>query len=111
MSELQQEKKTLSFEEICPQWSRRIANYDELTNEEKTKIRNDLALPERCFLGEANGFNIDCFWWHCEDCSEFGDFIGHNALCGEFGMRPVNWNSFNSKKEAFVKHWNEVHVK
>lgn len=110
---LKQETKGLTFEEICPQWSRRIAGYDGTNDEQTNEITRDLMHQNSCFVGEANGFKKG--WFDCPDCREFGGYLGPNALCAEFTKASIykifNWNDFNRKKEAFVKHWNKEHRK
>ena len=112
MSELKQEKKQLTFEEICPKWSRMIANFENLSDELKQKIMRDLKRSSTCFLAEAWKFGIK----ECDECREsYMGFIG-NGLCGPFMdhvvfHHPFNWQDFNDRKEVFVKHWNEVHIK
>ena len=112
MSELETQKeetkKELTFEEICPTWSRRIANYDELSEAEKIEIIQQLSYPDKCFMGEARGFEYG--FSKCLDCCDFGLYYSDKSLVSEFSLsKKLNWNKFNLKKEAFVKHWNEKH--
>jgi hypothetical protein len=117
MSELQQEKKTLSFEEICPQWARRIAGLDEFTEKKYDQFHAKLINEKYCFVGEAHGFNGK---YHCDECDNFSLF-NEGGLCEAFNVdhspylgktnTKFDWNLFNRAKEAFVKHFNEVHVK
>lgn len=112
MSELETQKedtkKELTFEEICPEWSRRIANFENLPMEKKQQIMDELRNPRICFVGEAwKGRNYDC-----PDCDSHMGFI--QGLCGPFlnhvdlGYK-FSWNEFNQRKDIFVKHWNEKH--
>jgi hypothetical protein len=115
MSLLKQEKKMLSFEEICPQWSRRIANYENLTTKEKQEIQNDLRNPSKCFVGEAHEFR-GMNYYKCRECNcDFSGYATPNGLCHNFNSHKFglkfDWAEFNRRKEAFVKHFNEVHVK
>ncbi len=112
MSELEQQKKTLSFEEICPEWSHTISQWE---NQNKEVIRSRMSDTKKCFVGEAHGGSPDYFFNPmlsrpnpCIVCTEFAQY-GDKGLCAV--IIDENWEKFERNKESFVKHFNEVHVK
>jgi len=108
MSELLQEKKTLTFEEICPKWTQRLIN---MTQQEREEYGLKLIGCSVCFVGEAHGGNQ---YGGCEECLNFCGFQA-GGLCYQFSAnnwyKPMDWEEFEQTKQAFVKHFNEVHVK
>lgn len=120
MSELIQEKKLLTFEEICKEWSNFFSNLiecnymirdNQLTNFKHNFIGTDKKLysiisAESCFVGEAHGrnrnYNDPGNPNYCQDCHYFSMY---KFVCVE------NEIEFEEVKTDFVNHFNEVHVK
>ena len=111
MSELETQKKQLTFEEICPTWSLRISHWEEQNLEQ---VEKDLSSSADCVVGEAwgntrgyfnNGATIKPNM--CNECTKFALYDG--GLCGP--IETGDWKKFEIRKEAFVKHFNEAHVK
>ena len=97
MSELLQEKKTLTFEEICPIWSWRIKQG---LTEKDFSDESKLHYKSTCVVGEAWGFPKGGYisTYGCDKCDEY------------------SWDILYEKAhpdiiQGFVDHWNEVHVK
>jgi len=101
MSELLQEKKTLTFEEICPKWSQRISEGTPIESSELTDSRF-------CIVGEAWG-GSDEYRVQCPQCNRFSGFGNVEGLCGP--LRFGEYEIFEQRKEKFVNHFNNVHVK
>ena len=110
MSELKQEKKLLTFEEICPLW------YQALTGKGRSKILN-ISDPKYCITGEAHDFEKgEKYDYGCESCYEFGE-VGANSFWQQFRdykmgvIYTAEQIQNNHVVKSFVRHWNEVHVK
>jgi hypothetical protein len=101
MSEIIQEKKQLTFEDIAPLW------YQYLTGGKKSRVL-EMGDYQYCVVGESHGFKTaDCF-----ECHKFGlYFIPLDAeVKYEEPYTPSELNKLPDV-QAFVKHFNEVHVK
>lgn len=110
MSSLEQVKKQVSFEELCPKWSRAI---------QSGILANGLDGGfSHCIVGEANGFIGP---YNCSECNVHATGLvnwdgGSGAISIGVGyndawkITKINHEQFEQRKEAFMKHWNDKHV-
>jgi hypothetical protein len=119
MSELKQEKKQLTFEEICPIWYKILtgqANYTPRTSP------IDIGDHKYCVVGESHRFKsedaryngcIACedfsFDWSEDDQDFYHEFTEENGVDLKI-VTPEELDR-NPIVQKFVKHFNEVHVK
>ena len=94
---------SMSFEELCPQWSLALAT--------GVSFNQSLDIKEgkRCIVGEAHGFRNSSYL--CSRCWEFSQSfvscIYGNELSGYF---ITNQELFESIKDDFMQHFNQKHV-
>lgn len=112
MSELIQEKKIVTFEELCPKWSKSI---------QTGIVKNGLgAAFSNCIVGEANGFKGP---YNCSECNKHATSLVNydNSIAAiNLGLIPgtdEGWKitkfdeeAFEQRKDAFMKHWNLCHL-
>jgi len=119
-----QEIKEKTFEDICPTYSKILANWDNLTIDQKIGVITDIRRSTaKCILGEAyKGFSG--YPYVCEECRKYGS-CEDGLPCAFFGTLPndiyrpdylvnvkmagVNWREFEEIKSEFVEHWNKSH--
>jgi hypothetical protein len=101
MSELEQQKKTLSFQEICPLW------HQALTGKGKSRIL-DLEKHKFCIVGEAHDFSDEYNPVthrdnpkNCPECRRASYYV----------LGTDRGGVSDEGIAMFVKHWNEVHIK
>lgn len=133
----QQQKKQLTFDEICPQWSHYFdliwkGKYDK-ADEYENEMDLDIADPNRCVLGEAWNFdnNYSREVNYCNECDRFSfdtmvDFyslmtyrIGVSKLAKstlntlekhvDLFTNKNNWREHEYVRH-FVSHFNNNHV-
>lgn len=112
MSELIQ-KETVTFEELCPKWSRSI---------QSGILSEGLNAQFRCcVVGEAYGFKAP---YNCSECNVHATGLVNfeeNSVAainvgwrgindGKFVFTKLNDELFEQRKEAFMKHWNDKHA-
>jgi hypothetical protein len=94
---------SMSFEELCPQWSLALATGVSLNQS------LDIKEGKRCIVGEAHGFRNSSYL--CSRCWEFSQSfvscIYGNELSGYF---ITNQELFESIKDDFMQHFNQKHV-
>jgi hypothetical protein len=94
---------SMSFEELCPQWSLALATGVSLNQS------LDIKEGKRCIVGEAHGFRNSSYL--CSRCWEYSQsFVScvyGNELSGYF---ITNQELFESIKDDFMQHFNQKHV-
>jgi hypothetical protein len=94
---------SMSFEELCPQWSLVLATGVSLNQS------LDIKEGKRCIVGEAHGFRDSSYL--CSRCWEYSQsFVScvyGNKLSGYF---ITNQELFESIKDDFMQHFNQKHV-
>ena len=94
---------SMSFEELCPQWSLALATGASLNQ------ALDIKEGKRCIVGEAHGFRNSSYL--CSRCWEYSQsFVScvyGNKLSGYF---ITNHEIFESIKDDFMQHFNQKHV-
>ena len=98
------EQQKLSFEEICPRWSKVIHRTTEKTDKYRYKQDHkilDMKDCRKCLVGEAYGFKGN-YW---DDC----------ARCHNYSSRFSNilWKCPSERQasiDRFVEHFNNVHL-
>ena len=94
---------SMSFEELCPQWSLALATGASLNQ------ALDIKEGKRCIVGEAHGFRNSSYL--CSRCWEYSQsFVScvyGNKLSGYF---ITNQELFESIKDDFMQHFNQKHV-
>jgi len=112
MSKLIQEKRVLTFEELCPDWTKIISLHGGFSETRddigcmKENNKRNLTNHKCCVVGEAHGGGS--YWPFCGEpgikcyaCIRFSmDFFGYH-----------DEEYYEMKKTEFVQHFNEVHVK
>jgi hypothetical protein len=94
---------SMTFEELCPQWSLALAT--------GVSLNQSLNIKEgkRCIVGEAHGFRNSSYL--CSRCWEYSQsFVScvyGNRLSGYF---ITNHEIFESIKDDFMQHFNQKHV-
>ena len=99
----------LSFEEICPIWSKKLRNgIDEL--DRKILVKDS----KYCAVGEAWGFTGKQTGYYvaplipiigCWECIKYGQKFSKTA------KEKTSYNDFISLISDFVSHWNQRHKK
>jgi len=96
-------KKQISFEELCPRWSKVI---HKLSRTAKTRFIKeskviDIMSAKICVVGEAFGFD-DTYWADCGRC---------RAYSGRFASLLHKTPSERRRHiERFVSHFNKFHL-
>lgn len=93
-----------SFEELCPEWSKRL-NRGEISLIEKSAIQN----IDSCVLGEAwGGSGVYAFGFirvlGCHSCSSLG-----SKFTAAIVKKKVVPSALRELELEFVKHWNAKH--
>lgn len=98
------EKHKLSFEEICPRWSKVLHRI--IPGSSQFRFRQDhknldMLDCKRCLVGEAHGFSRG-YWDNCKKC---------NRYSSDFSMilykRPYERRI---SIDRFVNHFNKAHL-
>jgi hypothetical protein len=93
-----------SFEEICPEWNRKIQEDGGIVVFTITPTPLDITLPDRCIVGEAHGWSQHYSCKKCEDIAiKFDNMYGYHSR-----MRLLRRTE--QLKHIFVKHWNDKHI-
>ena len=119
MSELVQQKKTLTFEEICPTWYKILTGK---TNYTPDTSAINIADHKYCVVGEAHGFKSrDDQYNGCKKCAKFSysltndnDFYHHfqtEYMSDDIKILTESELANDPLVKDFVNHWNEVHIK
>lgn len=102
-------KKILSFEDICPQWSKYLAETQQFNfNSSAAFIGDDqklydLVQPKCCIVGEAHredDYSSELDDAYCKKCDKFSYDV--------FDVRGSR--SFEKFKEKFIAHFNQKHT-
>ena len=95
---------SMSFEELCPQWSLALATGVSLNQS------LDIKEGKRCIVGEAHGFRNSSYL--CSRCWEYSQsFVSSVYGNGLSGYFITNQELFESIKDDFLQHFNQKHVK
>jgi hypothetical protein len=96
-------RATISFEELCPQWS--LA----LTNGVSLDPSLDIKEGKKCIVGEAHGFRNSAFL--CSRCWEYSQSFVSSVYGNELsGYFITDHELFESIKDDFLRHFNQKHV-
>lgn len=117
---LEQKKKQVTFEELCPQWSE--------------AIRTGRLLPglgastTSCIVGEAHGFDARYSYagdGFCGECWNMSTKLVNSSKYATISLEAyldqysilhyhvdlnIKHEQLEVGKERFMKHWNEAHV-
>ena len=96
-------RATISFEELCPQWSLALSTGVSLSPS------LDIKEGKNCIVGEAHGFRNSAYLCSkCWECSQsFVSSVYGNELSGYF---ITDHELFESIKDDFLQHFNQRHV-
>jgi len=100
--ELVSVKKQITFEELCPRWSKLIHRLSK-TSRTRFIVEHkviDIMTCKRCVVGEAHGFKDD-YWM---DCSRCGNYSGRFA-----SLLTKTPAERRTSIERFVNHFNKYH--
>ena len=108
MSELKQTRKIISFEELCPKWTKAV---------QKGAMTEGIGADfKHCIIGEAYGFKDT----ECEECqSHAAELVNydigqtmHPSITIRFRDKQmtINHELFEKRKERFINHWNDKHT-
>jgi hypothetical protein len=96
-------RATMSFEELCPQWSLALATGVSLNRS------LDIKEGKRCIVGEAHGFRNSSYL--CSRCWEYSQSFVSSVYGNELsGYFITNQELFESIKDDFMQHFNQKHV-
>jgi hypothetical protein len=96
-------RATMSFEELCPQWSLALATGVSLNRS------LDIKEGKRCIVGEAHGFRNSSYL--CSRCWEYSQSFVSSVYGNELGGYFItNQELFESIKDDFMQHFNQKHV-
>jgi hypothetical protein len=96
-------RATMSFEEICPQWSLALATGVSLNSS------LDIKEGKKCIVGEAHGFRNSAYL--CSKCWEYSQSFVSSVYGNEFsGYFITDHELFDSIKDDFLQHFNQKHV-
>ena len=96
-------RATVSFEELCPQWSLALAN--------GVSLNPSLNIKEgkKCIVGEAHGFRNSAYL--CSRCWEYSQSFVSSVYGNELsGYFITDHELFESIKDDFLQHFNQKHV-
>ena len=98
------EKQKLSFEEICPRWSKVL--HRTIQNTDKCRFRQDHKILDmldckKCLVGEAHGFSRS-YWDDCMKCNKFSSDFSMILYATPFERR--------TSIDKFVNHFNKAHL-
>jgi hypothetical protein len=97
------QRETMSFEELCPQWSHALATGVSLNKS------LDIKEGEKCIVGEARGFRNSAYL--CSRCWEYSQSFVSSVYGNEFsGYFITDYELFESIKDDFMQHFNQKHV-
>jgi hypothetical protein len=97
------EMVSMSFEELCPQWSLALATGVSLNRS------LDIKEGKRCIVGEAHGFRNSSYL--CSRCWEYSQSFVSSVYGNELsGYIITNQELFESIKDDFMQHFNQKHV-
>ena len=96
-------KTTLSFEDICPDWSFALATGV------STNSHLDIREGKNCIVGEAHGFRNSAYI--CSKCWEYSQsFVSSVYGNSRSGYIITDQEHFESIKNDFVQHFNQKHA-
>jgi hypothetical protein len=96
-------RATISFEELCPQWS--LA----LTTGVSLSPSLDIKEGKKCIVGEAHGFRNSAYL--CSKCWEYSQSFVSSVYGNELsGYFITDHELFESIKGDFLQHFNQKHV-
>jgi hypothetical protein len=96
-------RATISFEELCPQWS--LA----LTTGVSLSPSLDIKEGKKCIVGEAHGFRNSAYL--CSKCWEYSQSFVSSVYGNELsGYFITDHELFESIKDDFLQHFNQKHV-
>ena len=96
-------RATISFEELCPQWSLALA-----TGVSQSPSL-DIKEGKKCIVGEAHGFRNSAFL--CSKCWEYSQSFVSCVYGNELsGYLITDHELFESIKDDFLQHFNQKHV-
>jgi hypothetical protein len=94
---------TISFEELCPQWSLALATGVSLSPS------LDIKEGKKCIVGEAHGFRNSAYL--CSKCWEYSQSFVSSVYGHELsGYFITDHELFESIKDDFLQHFNQKHV-
>jgi hypothetical protein len=94
---------TISFEELCPQWSLALATGVSLSPS------LDIKEGKKCIVGEAHGFRNSAYL--CSKCWEYSQSFVSSVYGNELsGYFITDHELFESIKDDFLQHFNQKHV-
>jgi hypothetical protein len=91
-----------TFEQICPEWNKKIQEDGEIRFTVRASAKLDISLPDRCIVGEAHGWSEH---YCCEKCEDIA--IKFDNLYDYSGIRKADRTE--QLKRIFVRHWNKTH--
>jgi hypothetical protein len=100
---------TLTFEEIAPDWSKRLNKLTAANgiSYEKDPIYSDINDYEKCIVGEAYGYRSSYVIYgtidYCRKCSGFS----HDFVCAAKGHDS---DILMDTIQKLTEHWNEIHI-
>jgi hypothetical protein len=96
-------RETMSFEELCPQWSHALATSVSLNKS------LDIKEGKKCIVGEAHGFRNSAYL--CSRCWEYSQSFVSSVYGNELsGYFITDYELFESIKDDFMQHFNQKHV-
>jgi hypothetical protein len=96
-------RATISFEELCPQWSLALATGVSLSPS------LDIKEGKKCIVGEAHGFRNSAYL--CSKCWEYSQSFVSSVYGNELsGYFITDHELFESIKDDFLQHFNQKHV-
>jgi hypothetical protein len=96
-------RATISFEELCPQWSLALATGVPLSPS------LDIKEGKKCIVGEAHGFRNSAYL--CSKCWEYSQSFVSSVYGHELsGYFITDHELFESIKDDFLQHFNQKHV-
>ena len=96
-------RATISFEELCPQWSLALATGVSLSPS------LDIKEGKKCIVGEAHGFRNSAYL--CSKCWEYSQSFVSSVYGHELsGYFIIDHELFESIKDDFLQHFNQKHV-
>ena len=96
-------RATISFEELCPQWSLALATGVSLSSS------LDIKEGKKCIVGEAHGFRNSAYL--CSKCWEYSQSFVSSVYGNELsGYFITDHELFESIKDDFLQHFNQKHV-
>jgi hypothetical protein len=108
--QLEQVKKQITFEELCPKWSEAIRN-------RRIAVGAGISTGYKCcIVGEAHGFDYGYSQLQggqvrgCDTCQILAvRLVPGSIIHFRDGSLHIDNKNFERHKEEFMKHWNEKH--